>query len=269
MRLLKIGVFMQKNKLDKLLQLLIVSLVSVLLLSGCVSDGKGKPNRPVDKAKSLELHIKLAQGYIDRGNRESARHHLRKAAEIDRNSADATETLARLYQLEGEPKLAEETFKKAIKNKKNFTLARNNYGVFLFGAKRYEEALEQFELAAEDLDYVDRASALVNVGRTALLLGKNERAKAALEHAAVLDRGMADAQIELADINFQKQDYAAAKQHLDRYQALGQVTSRSLLLGIRLERVFGNKDKEASYVLMLKNRFPYSREYLEYKQTMM
>lgn len=260
---------MQKNKLHKLLQLLLVGIASVVLLAGCVSDGKGKPNRPVDKVKSLELHIKLAQGYIDRGNRESARHHLRKAAEIDRNSADATETMARLYQLEGEPALAEESFKKAIKAKKNFTLARNNYGVFLFGAKRYEEALEQFELAAEDLDYTGRASTLVNVGRTALLLGKNERAKAALEHAAVLDRGLGDAQIELADINFQNQEYAAAKQHLDRYQALGQVTPRSLLLGIRLERIFGNKDKEASYLLMLKNRFPYSKEYLEYKQTMM
>lgn len=260
---------MQANKIDKLLKLLAVGLMSLMLLGGCVSDGKGKANRPVDKAKSLELHIKLAQGYIDRGNRESARHHLRKATEIDRNSPEATETLARLYQLEGEPKLAEETFKKAIKGKKNFTLARNNFGVFLFGAKRYEEALEEFELAAADLEYTDRASALVNVGRTALLLGKNERAKAALEHAAVLDRGMADAHIELADINFQNQDYAAAKNHLDRYQALGQVTPRSLLLGIRLERVFGNKDKEASYVLMLKNRYPYSREYLEYKQTMM
>ncbi|HEY0894045.1 MAG TPA: type IV pilus biogenesis/stability protein PilW, partial [Cellvibrio sp.] len=43
----------------------------------------------------------------------------------------------------------------------------------------------------------------------------------------------------------------------------------ALLLGIRLERVFGNKDKEASYLLVLKNRFPYSKEYLEYKQTMM
>lgn len=260
---------MQKNNLYKLLQLLLLAVVSVVLLAGCVSDGKGKSNRPIDKEKSLELHTKLAQGYIDRGNRESARHHLRKAAEIDRNSPEATETLARLYQLEGEPKLAEETFKKAIKNKKNFTLARNNYGVFLFGAKRYEEALLQFELAAEDLDYTDRASALVNVGRTALLLGKNERAKAALEHAAVLDRGMADAHIELANINFQNNDYAAAKFHLDKYQALGQVTARSLLLGIRLERIFANKDKEASYVLMLKNRFPYSREYLEYKQTMM
>ena len=260
------------NKFLKLLQLVLISVISITLLVGCVSEGKGnsaKPNRHVDTAKSLELHIKLAQGYIEKGNRESARHHLRKAGEIDKSSPEAMETLARLYQLEGEPALAEQTFKKAIKRKKNFTLANNNYGVFLFGAKRYEEALAQFELAASDLDYDGRAAALVNVGRTALLLGKNERAKAAFEHATVLDRGLAEPHIELADMSFQRQEYADAKKHLDRYQALGQQSSRSLLLAIRLERIFGNKDKEASYLLVLKNRFPYSKEYLEYKQTMM
>ncbi len=260
---------MQANNLFRFTRCVLLVLVTALFVSGCVSEGSGKPKRPVDKAKSLDLHIQLARGYIDRGNRESARHHLRKAADIDKNSPEATETMARLYQLEGESKLAEETFKKAIKAKKNFTLAHNDFGVFLFGAKRYEEAFAQFELAASDLDYDGRAAALVNVGRTALLLGKNDRAKAAFEHASVLDRNSADAHIELADINFQAKDYAKAKEHLDRFQTTGQQSPRALLLGIRLERVFGNKDKEASYLLVLKNRFPYSKEYLEYKQTMM
>jgi type IV pilus assembly protein PilF len=70
-------------------------------------------------------------------------------------------------------------------------------------------------------------------------------------------------------MSFINQEYAEAKKHLDRYQALGQQSARALLLGIRLERVFGNKDQEASYLLVLKNRYPYSKEYLEYKQTMM
>lgn len=261
---------MQMNNFIRLLKLTLVSVIAIIFITGCASSGNtGKATRQVDKSKSLELHIQLAQGYIDKGNRESARHHLRKASEIDKNSADVMEAMARLYQLEGEPALAEETFKKALKRKTKFTVANNNYGVFLFGLKRYEEALAQFELAASDLDYDGRASALVNVGRTALLLGKNERARSALEHASILDRGISDPHIELAYISFQNQEYADAKRHLDRYQALGQQSARALLLGIRLERVFGNKDKEASYLLVLKNRFPYSKEYLEYKQTMM
>ena len=261
---------MQMNKFIRLLKLTLVAVIAVAFLVGCTSSGStGGASRQVDKSKSLELHIQLAQGYIEKGNREAARHHLRKAADIDKNSAEAMEAMARLYQLEGEPELAEITFQKALKRKKNFTIANNNFGVFLFGLKRYEEALAQFEIAAADLDFDGRASALVNVGRTASLLGKNERAKAAFEHAAILDRGLPDPHIELADISFQKQDYADAKKHLDRYQSLGQLSPRALLLGIRLERVFGNKDQEASYLLMLKNRFPYSKEYLEYKQTMM
>jgi len=261
---------MQMNNFIRLLKLTLVFVIAVICLAGCVSHSKsGKATGQIDKSKSLELHVQLAQGYIDKGNRESARHHLRKASEIDKNSADVMEAMARLYQLEGEPALAEETFKKAIKRKKNFTLANNNYGVFLFGLKRYEEALVQFELAASDLDYDGRASALVNVGRTALSLGKNERAKAAFEHASILDKGIAEPHIELAAMSFQMQEYADAKKHLDRFQALGQQSARALLLGIRLERIFGNKDKEASYLLVLKNRFPYSKEYLEYKQTMM
>ncbi len=259
---------MHTNNLFRVAKCFFGVCVTALFVSGCVSDGNNS-KRPIDKAKSLNLHIQLAQGYVDRGNRESARHHLRKAAEIDKNSPEATETLARLYQLEGESKLAEDAFKKALKGKRNFTLAHNNYGVFLITVKRYEEALEQFEFAAEDLDYNGRSAALVNVGRTALLLGKNDRAKAAFEHASVLDRNSVDAHIELADINFQQKEYSLAKEHLDRAQAIGQQSPRALLLAIRLERVFGNKDKEASYLLMLKNRFPYSKEYLEYKQTMM
>lgn len=263
---------MQMNNFIRLLKLTLISVVAVVFLAGCVSDSKsktGKAIHQVDKVKALELHIQLANGYIDKGNRESARHHLRKASDINKNSAEAIEAMARLYQLEGEPVLAEESFKKALKRKKDFTLANNNYGVFLFGVKRYEEALAQFELAASDLDYDGRASALVNVGRTALSIGKNERAKAAFEHASILDKGIAEPHIELAAMSFQNQEYADAKKYLDRYQALGQQSARALLLGIRLERVFGNKDKEASYLLVLKNRFPYSKEYLEYKQTMM
>ena len=247
-----------------------VILMLVSLLSGCVSETiSGTTNRQVDKSKALELHVRLAKGYVSKGNRESARLHLRKAFDINKKSAEATEALAQLYLLEGEPALAETTFKKALKLKKDFSDAHNSYGIFLFNAKRYEEALREFEHAAADLAYPGRAEALVNVGRTAVLLGKRERAKAAFEHASILNRDLSAAFIELAEINLQDQNYADAKQQLDRFMSLSPSSARALLLGIRLERIFGNKDKEAGYVLMLKNKFPYSKEYLEYKETMM
>jgi|SRR5690606_16435964 len=238
-----------------------------LLAAGCMTrttTGGTKPK--IDKAKALEERIQLAENYIRSGNREAARHHLRRAFELDRNSVEATAAMARLYEMEGEAVLAEEYYRRALRRDKNMTTTRNDYGSFLFKAMRYEEALEQFELAAKDLDYDRRAEILVNVGRTATKLGNTERAESAYKHANTLNRKLPDALIELADLSFQKRDYAAAKAYLDRYAALSAPTPRSLLLGIRIERLLGTKDKEASHVLALRNLFPYSREYLEYKQ---
>lgn len=259
---------MQNNKKLSVSSILVCVLMSLLLV-GCVSErvsGSGSEKKAPDKAKALELHIQMALGYVEKGNRESARHHLTKAFEIDKNSAPATNAMAMLYVLEGEQTLAEENFKLAIKRDKNLTVAHNNYGIFLYNLKRYPEAYTQFELAAADLAYVNRSQALTNVGRAALKLGNEARAKAAFEHACILDRKNSDAFIELADINFQKQEYADAKRNLDAYETLADSSPRSLMLGIRLERVFGNKDKEASLALKLKSKFPYSKELLDYQQ---
>ncbi len=244
----------------------LVLLVFALLSVACVSNTTGGSRTNVDKAKALELHIQLAEGYIRNNNRESARHHLRRAFDIDRNSIEATATMARLYEMEGENELAEQYYQRALRRNKDMTRTRNDYGLFLYREKRYEDSLDQFEIAAADLDYDDRARVLVNVGRAAAQLGNTTRAEAAFKHANTLNRRLPSALIELADISFQQQDYASAKTYLDQYGEVARPSPRSLLLGIRIERLFGNKDREASYALALRNMFPYSREYLEYKR---
>jgi len=255
---------MQKNKLLMGAKYLLSGIAVCFLLFGCVTENSN--GKVVDKEKSLELHIQMAMGYIEKGNRESARLHLQKAFDIKKDSPAATGAMAQLYILEGEPTLAEEQFKLALKRDKNLTDVHNNYGIFLFNQKRYEESYVEFEKAAADLGFPGRAQALTNVGRVALKLGNTTRAQAAFEHAIILDKNNPDTYIELADINFQKQDYAEAKKNLDLYSSIAQQSPRSLFLGIRLENIFGNKDQEASLVNQLKNRFPYSGEYLEYKQ---
>lgn len=259
---------MQNNKLLLSFKSVLIFVLAGLLLTGCVSEQIAGKEKKVsqDKDKALELHIQMALGYVEKGNRESARHHINKAFEIDRDSAAATNAMAMIYQMEGELPLAEEQFKLAIKRDKKLTVAHNNYGIFLFNQKRYQEAFTQFELASADLGYVNRSQSLTNLGRAALKLNNRARAQSAFEHACILDRKNADAFLELADINLQNQEYADAKRNLDMFVFLSNHTPRSLMLAIQLEKVFGNKDKEASLALILKNNFPYSKEYLEYKQ---
>ncbi|MDQ2077265.1 type IV pilus biogenesis/stability protein PilW [Marinimicrobium sp. ABcell2] len=238
-------------------------LLLVLGLSACVSQRSGPQ---VDQEKAMESYVQLAMAYIETGNREAARHHLRRAFDLERNSVPANAAMAMLYQLEGEPELAEDRFRWVLRRDPGFSQARNNYGAFLFRQERYEEAFTQFERVSRDLDYEHRDRALLSLGRTALELDKPERAKAAFEHAHTLNRRSAPVLLELAEIYFNEQDYAQAKRFLDQYGELSRHTARSLLLGIRIERIFGNKDQEASYALALRNRFPYSNELLEYRR---
>ena len=101
-----------------------------------------------------------------------------------------------------------------------------------------------------------------------LELGKYSELNA-LADALVADESRADANPRIyylvANSSFEEKDYSAAKRYLDQYLAIAKSSPKSLWLGIRIERIFNNKDKEASYILALKNLYPYSKEYLEYK----
>ncbi len=100
------------------------------------------------------------------------------------------------------------------------------------------------------------------------MLGDREEAIEAYQHALALSPLQRLAMIELATLKFEDEEYAEAQKYLEQYTKITKPSARSLWLGIRLERIFGNKDQEASYALALKNLFPYSDEYLKYKQSL-
>jgi type IV pilus assembly protein PilF len=244
-----------------------IALLCSLGLAGCVTSTTGG-GPPVNEEQALETHLRTGMAYLQRDNRDAARRHFNKALDLDRRSAEAWQGIAILHQLNGEFDQAEAAFKRALRGRSSISASSTHlaYGRFLYDRKRFGDALEQFEAAAADINYPSRATALLFVGRSAKELGKQERAKAAFEHAVKLDRRQPDALLELAEIYFSERNYPQAKAHLDRFAQLTQHTPRSLWLGIRIERIFGNQDKVASYALALKNMHPYSKEYLEYRR---
>lgn len=245
--------------------LIIVLFLSVL--SGCVTTMEKDVSKP-NPEKALATHVQLGLGYIGANNLDSARFHLNKAYEINPKDPGMLNGRGLLYQLEGEPELAEKHFKKALSIKPDFTQARLNYATFLFNHERFQEAYDNYQRASEDLGYDRRAVCLYGVGMSALKLNREERAVAAFEHAVLLQPNLAAAHLELADYHLRRQEYSEAKKSLAAYERSAKASPRSLWIGIQIERVFGNKDKEASQALSLKNLFPYSKEYLQYKQSM-
>jgi type IV pilus assembly protein PilF len=252
----------------KPLSLPLAGLLLAVLLSGCVTTGMPQ-RQEINLDKARETHVQLGLRYLQSGeNRESARHHFLEALKLGKSDPQAHHGLALLYQVDGELREAESHFKKALRYDSNFSMARTNYGAFLYQRERYQEALEQFERASQDLTYNRRSFALANYGRAALKLGENEGAEKAFTRALALDKNLSVALLELAELKFDTKEYSQSKHYLDRYSASNRQVPQSLWLGIRIEKIFGNRDKERSYALALKNLYPYSAETLKYQKMM-
>ncbi|MBR9911203.1 MAG: type IV pilus biogenesis/stability protein PilW [Gammaproteobacteria bacterium] len=238
----------------------------LLAVSGCVTTSNS-PERTVDLKKAEQTHVQAGMGYLRQRDKESARRHFLKAIDINSRSAGAHNGLALVYQFENNEELAEKHFTRALALEPGFSLARNNYAAFLHGLQRYPEAEKHLLQVVEDQSYERRDVALMNLGRTQLQLGKTDAAIKTLKQSLGINFRLSLAHIELADIYYARQDYVVAKHYFEQFSKLSRQTPRSLWLGIRLERHFGNKDKEASYALALKNLHPYSEEFLEYKKS--
>ncbi len=249
----------------------VVAYVSLLILvgmtAGCVTETTRGPFQKAEPDEVAESQIQLGVGYIRNGNYQRAKESLQKALEIEPRSAVAHNYFGLLYQLELDAELAEEHYRKAVRYDPDLAAARNNYGAFLFEQGRYKEAVEQLQVAAEDRVYRYRPQVYENLGVGYLQLDDREAATQAFRKAIALNPGQSRALLELAQIRFEQQRYSASRELLSQHRKVSRQSPRSLWLGIRLARIFGDEDEEASLALALKNIFPGSPQYEAYKRS--
>ncbi|MDD2051749.1 type IV pilus biogenesis/stability protein PilW [Pseudomonas putida] len=240
-------------------------LVFVSLLAGCVSSGNVNPMKTgKGRDEARQAYVQLGIGYLQQGMAERAKEPLRKALELDSSDADANAALALVFQAELENELADQHFRKALSSRPGDARILNNYGSFLFEQKRYKEAYERFEQAAADSLYSERSRVFENLGLTALRLDKRELAQQQLEKALRLDRRQPRALLEMAELSFEDRHYVPARDYYDRFSQLSGQNARSLLLGVRLAKIFDDRDMAASYGLQLKRLYPGTPEYQQY-----
>ncbi|HQQ64071.1 MAG TPA: type IV pilus biogenesis/stability protein PilW [Pseudomonadales bacterium] len=247
-------------------------MLAAFSLGGCVTeatrDGKivADANPKKDKTKALNDYVNLAVGYMNDGKREQALRAINNGLAIDPNSPEMLNVLAGYYRADGEMDLAEKQFKKAISAKSSYTPSYLNYGTFLYAQKRYPEACKMFEKASADVMYSKRSGAFSNLGMCLKQIGKNKEAEEAFGRSIGHDSTNGKALFGMADIRFERGDFAESKRYYEEYLKYNEQNPRSLWLGIRLMHVLGDDDRVASYALFLKNEFPDSPEYKEYAQ---
>ncbi|UFH50088.1 type IV pilus biogenesis/stability protein PilW [Pseudomonas sp. KNUC1026] len=239
-------------------------LLLVGLLPGCVTTGKVNPmDTQKGRNEARDAYVQLGLGYLMQGDTERAKVPLKSALDLDSSSQDANAALALVFQAEREPKLAEEYFRKSLSSGENARI-RNNYGSFLFEQQRYPEAYEMFQKAASDPLYPERSRVFENLGMAAQQLNRPDEAQGWLEKAIAMNGRQPRALLELAEIAYDRKQFVPSRDYFQRFSQLSEQNARSLLLGIRLAKVFEDKNTAASYGLQLKRLYPGTPEYQQY-----
>ena len=243
------------------------TLVTVLLLSGCVTEYSGGTQMTADPDATLDKRVSLARQYIGVGDWDNAKRNLELAQEIDPQNAEVFEAFALVYQSTGEFELAEQQFKAALRAEPSLSRARNNYAAFLYSRGRFTEAESEFSRVTDDTLYSGRPMAFVNLGLCRLQLSDPVGAEAAFSRALSMDRRNSVALLEMGFLRLEAGDTDEAKRYHGTYRTVSpQQSPRGLLLGLRIADLTGDQDALGSYELALRNLYPDSAEYRAWRE---
>ncbi|PID42229.1 MAG: type IV pilus biogenesis/stability protein PilW [Proteobacteria bacterium] len=251
----------------------VLFLLPVVFFAGCVTTTDSPYGAKKDSEKALTAYIQLGLAYIKRNNMERARKHLKRALEIDPESAGANAALGLVYQNEGENDLAEERFLKSLEYDPSFTRGRTYYSAFLYATGKYQEAYDSFKIASLDTAFPSRSQIFINMALCANKLNKRELMLKAYEKSLVLDSMQPDILLTLATELIKDQEYSKAQHYYNKFISLlgkdnGITHSpRSLYLGIQLADHYHNQQLKSGYSDLLRVLYPDSQEYKLYRKS--
>lgn len=236
----------------------VVLLSMLIVLGACTTETTIAPE---NRKLASELNAQLGLGYLKQGEFERADKKLDKAIEFNPDNADAHHFKAEIYRRMGDYEKAEEQYKIALDLAPKDPNILNNYGVYLCDRGEYKKAIEHFQAILADAFYTEKASAYENIGLCELRQGKVGAAEQAFNQALVIDNKMAYSLLNLAQMRFDAGNKHDAYEYYTRYlQVAPQQTPESLWLGILLEHDRGAKNTVSSYKVLLKGKYPDSKQ---------
>lgn len=237
-------------------------LTALVFTGGCATspDEEGDLSDVQRVSELAEVQTNLGIAYMRGGQNDLAYARLQKALQLEPRYSKAHYVIALLYERLGESQKAEQHYEDAVRYNPRDSSAQNNYGNYLCRNGRIEEAEKRFMIAIENPLYATPEVAYSNAGLCVLKAGNLPQAEIYLREALSRNPNIPAALYAMSDISFQRGEELSARAYLERFREIGNDTSRSLWLGIRIERALGDNNAAASYALLLRNQYPESPE---------
>ncbi len=213
-----------------------------------------------DKQAAAQTHTQLAAAYMKQGHLKEAEQALYKALDFDDKYIPAHTMLGILNWRINRLPQADREFRAAISLDPSNGDTNNNYGKFLCETGKQADAMRYFKRALADPFYRTPALANTNAG-SCLLKGKDYAdAEPYLRKALSIDSNFGPALLGMALLDYHKDEAFQARGYLQRFEAAGQASPESLLLGYQIATRLGDKESAANYSNRLQDQFPDSAQ---------
>ncbi len=249
---------MRPNMKLSAVKLLFSLFVVCLLVVGCANQQQQEKDTENTKSRA-RAHTDLGAVYYQQGKLEIALEEFNTAVKIDPSFASAYNGLGLVNSQLGKDDVADANFRKSIQLEPSDSEAHNNYGSFLCARNRIDESITQFLTAVKNPLYATPAMAYTNAAICSMRKNNVTGAEKYLQQALQIDPLSQAAAYHLASLQFKRNDAISAKKSLQNVM-LSRPSAEVLWLAIQIERVVGDKDAEASYVLQLRRQYPDSEQ---------
>lgn len=246
----------------------LVLLVLLVCMSACTQTTIKQPfPDKISKEREIESRVQIALIYLEQDDPERALFELDEAMKADRKSPRVHEVLALVLERTEDFDRSEKHFRQMLRFDPDYTRGRANYAAYLLRRGECKAAYPHFQKVVEDIYYPRRAIVYQQLAYCAGQMGNHEEMLTGYRRAIALDNRMPRPYLELARIAFDNKQYPESQRYLEQYrERVEKSSAEALLLGVRLADIFKDRDAKASYLLVLKNLYPRSPEYLEYLQ---
>jgi type IV pilus assembly protein PilF len=256
------------------LLLVCVTLLTAFGLAGCAAPPDSEAPREIrtvsdltDADRRSRVRLELAAAYFGRGQMTTALDEVKLALLAKPDMPEAFNLRGLIYATLGEPRLAEESFQRALQLAPRDADTLQNYAWFLCQQRRFPEADQLFERALAQPQYQGAVRTLLAQGVCQARAGLLPQAELTLTKSYELDPSSPVTAFNLSDVLYRRGDYQRARFYIARVNAQPEASNaQTLWLAARVEMRLGNSATAQLFGRQLRERFPQSAEALQFER---
>lgn len=234
--------------------------------SGGLSDLKTASDQ-TEADRRARVRLELAAAYFAEGRNSIALDEVKQALVAQPDLSEAFNLRGLIYGALNEPRLAEDSFQRALRLTTRDGAVMHNYAWFLCQVRRFDEAEAMFQKALAEPQYREVLRSLLARGVCLVRAERLAQAQQVLSRAYELDPGNPFTGYHLSEVLFLRGEHERADFYLQRVHSQPQAASpRSLWLAVRLAYKLGDEAAVTSWGQRLRERFPQSPEALWFEQ---